>query len=235
MEGHAISFEAEPVGVLEHIGRHGRFAAEFARQWPFRPDAVGDDAAKHPRAGRGAGDFVHLGGAVDGVKAHAERIGARHIALLLDGVAEGDAVGGGAGREHHLDLGDRGGIEARPQRGKQRKHLGCRIGLYGIEHLRIRQRFGEGQIVFTHDVEIDDEAGAVLGPLTKKLADARGHSALPTGWQAANRRVMRVVNSSRVRDGDALTNVGSSPAVLPWIGMGRSHSARPAMMNKPLR
>jgi hypothetical protein len=61
------------------------------------------------------------------------------------------------------------------ERGEERKHLGRRVGLHGIEHLRIRQRLGEGQIVFAHDVEIDDEAGAVLGPLTQELADARGH------------------------------------------------------------
>src|SRR5262249_57887122 len=48
--------------------------------------------------------------------------------------------------------------------------------------------------------------------------------------------VMRAVNSlPRARWGRTLANVDSRPAVLPWIGMGRSHSARPAMMNKPLR
>src|SRR5262249_25273295 len=99
------------------------------------------------------------------------------------------------GREHHLDLGDRGGVEARPERGEEREHLGRRVGLHGVEHLRIRQRLGEGQIVFTHDVEIDDEAGAVLGPLTQELADARGHWRSPPGWQAADRLVMRAVTS----------------------------------------
>ena len=195
VEGDAVGFEAEAMGVLQHVGRHGGLAAEFARQRPFRPDAVGEDAAKDAGAGRSAGDLLHLGDAVDGVKAHAERIGARHVALLLDGVAEGDAVCRGAGREHHLDLGERGGVEARTQRGEEREHLGRRIGLDGIEHLRVRQRLGEAQIVFTHHVEIDDEAGAVLGPLTEELADARGHWRSPHGCKAANRPVVRVVNS----------------------------------------
>src|SRR5207253_4571253 len=39
-------------------------------------------------------------------------------------------------------------------------------------------------------------AGAVLGPLTEELADARGHWRSPHGCKAANRRVVRVVNSS---------------------------------------
>ena len=169
------------MGVLQHVRRHGGLAAEFARQRPFRPDAVGEDAAEDAGAGRSAGDLLHLGDAVDGEKAHAERISARHVALLLDGVAEGDAVWRRAGRERHLDLGDRGGVEARAERGKQREHLGRRVRLDGVEHPRVRQRLGEGQIVLAHHVEIDDEAGAVLGPLAKEIADARGHWRSPHG------------------------------------------------------
>ena len=44
-------------------------------------------------AGRRAGDLLDLGLAVDREEAHAERVGARDVALLLDRVAEGDAVG----------------------------------------------------------------------------------------------------------------------------------------------
>ena len=43
-------------------------------------------------------------------QADAEREGARDVALLLDRVAIGDAVRGAACGEHHLDLGDRGGV-----------------------------------------------------------------------------------------------------------------------------
>ena len=65
-------------------------------------------------------------------------MGARDVALLLDGVAEGDAVGRGAGRERHLDLGDRGGVEARAERGEQRQHLRRRIGLHRVEDAACR-------------------------------------------------------------------------------------------------
>ena len=84
------------MGVLQHVRGHRGLAAELARQRPLRPDAVGEDAAEHLGAGRRAGDLLDLGLAVDREEAHAERIGARDVALLLDGVAVGDAVGRGS-------------------------------------------------------------------------------------------------------------------------------------------
>jgi hypothetical protein len=41
-----------------------------------------------------------------------QRMGAGNVALLLDGVAEGDALGRGASGERHFDLRHRGGVEA---------------------------------------------------------------------------------------------------------------------------
>ena len=137
----------EPEGVLQHVHRHGRLAAELARQRPFGADAVGQDAAEHARAGRRAGDLLDLGLAVDRVEADAERVGARDIALLLDGVAIRDAVGRGAGGQHHLDLGDRGGVEAGAELGQQRQHLRRRVCLHRVEHAGVGQRLGEGGVV----------------------------------------------------------------------------------------
>ena len=153
-------------GVLQHVHRHGRLAAELARQRPFGADAVGQDAAEHAAAGRRAGDLLDLGLAVDRVEADAERVGAGDVALLLDRVAVADAVGRGAGRQHHLDLGDRGGVEAGAELGQQRQHLRRRVGLHGVEHARVGQGLGEGIVVVAHDVEIDDEARAFVGTLT---------------------------------------------------------------------
>src|SRR5664279_6646508 len=79
---------------------------------------VRQDAAEHARAGRRAGDLLDLGLAVDRVEADAEREGARDVAFLLDRVAVADAVGRGAGGEHHLGLGDRGGVEAGAELGQ---------------------------------------------------------------------------------------------------------------------
>jgi len=235
MERDAVGFEAQAMGVLEHVDRHGGLAAEFARQRPFRSDAVGEDAAKDPRAGGGAGDLLDLGHAVDGEQPHAERIGARDVAFLLDGVAERDPVRLGAGRQHHLHLGDRGGVEARPQRREEREHLRRRVRLDGVEHLRVRQRLGEGEIVFSHDVKVDDQARTVVGPLMQELADARSHGALPTAQGAANRPMMRIGVRRPRAMGTRWRTWALDPLVLPWIGMGSPRSARPAMMNKPLR
>ena len=81
-----------------------------------------------------------------------------------------------AGRQHHLDLGDRGGVEAGAERGEQRKHLRRRVRLHGVEHARVGQRLGEGLVVVAHDVEVDDEARPFIGTLAQEVADARGHS-----------------------------------------------------------
>ena len=76
-----------------------------------------------------------------------------------------DAVGRRAGRERHLDLGDRGGVEAGAERGEQRQHLRRRVRLDGVEHPGVRQGLGEGLVVVADDVEIDDEARPFVAPL----------------------------------------------------------------------
>ena len=159
MERDAMRLQAELERVLEHVDRHGRLAAELARQRPFRADAVGEDAAEHPGAGRGAGDLFDLGLAVDRVEANAEREGAGDVTLLLDRVAIGDAVGRSARGQHHLDLGDRGGVEAGAEPGKQRQNLRRRVCLHRVEHAGVGQRLGEGIVVVADDVEVDDQAG----------------------------------------------------------------------------
>ena len=133
------------------------------------------DAADHPAAGRGARDLLHLGLAIHGEQRDAEREGGGDLALFLDGVAVGDAVGRGAGGERVMRLGERGHVEAAAQAGKQLEDFRRRIGLHGVEHLGVRQRLGEVQIVLTDDVEIDDEAWSVIGTRFKKFADACGH------------------------------------------------------------
>ena len=129
MEGHAIGDEAEAMGVLEHARRHFRRAAELARQRPFGAGAVAQDAAEHFRARRGARDLLDLGFAVDGEEAHAKRIGAGDVALLLDRIAEGDAVGRRAGGERLLDLDDRGRVEARAEPASRASTSGAGLAL----------------------------------------------------------------------------------------------------------
>ena len=122
-----------------------------------------------------------------------EGVGARAVALLLDGVAERNAVRRRAGRQCHLDLRYRGGIEARAQLGQQVQHFRRRIGLHRVEDAGFRQRPGERQIVFTNDVEIDDEARAFRPRGGKIVKNALGRhktdplpSLLPTGFRAGD-------------------------------------------------
>jgi hypothetical protein len=111
-----------------------RTCARAAIRRPRRRTGCG---RRRLRAGRGARDLVDFLFAIDREQAHAELEGARDVALLLDRVAEGDALGRGAGIERQLDLGDGGRVEARAQRGQQAQDLRRRVGLHGVEDARV--------------------------------------------------------------------------------------------------
>ena len=175
MERHAVRHEPELMRVLQNIGGIDRLAAELARQRPFGAGAVADDPANHPAAGRGAGDLLHLGLAVDRKQRDAEREGSGDLRFLLDGVAVGDALGRRAGGERRVGLRQRGHVEAAAELSQQFQDFRRRIGLDGVEHLGVRQRLGEAQIIFADDVEIDHEAGSVIGTLLEEFADTCGH------------------------------------------------------------
>ena len=172
--------------MLEHVGRHGAGSQPNLRDsgaTPLRRSRE-RDAAEHAAARSGAGDLPRpRPGNVDRVETHTERVGARDVALLLDGVAIGDAVRGwrrprAPSRSTGIEAVSK--HEARSKR-KQRRHFGRRIGLHGVEHARVGQRLGEVQIVLADHVEIDDEARPVvlMGRLagTQKITDARSHMA----------------------------------------------------------
>ena len=153
----------------------------------------------------------------------------------------------GAGRERHFDLGDRSGVEAGAERGKERQHLRRRVGLHGVEHARVGQRLGEVLVVVAHDVEIDDEARhvvLVVGlPIAQEFTDARGHGRSPyPGSMGLAARIEMQANGfarrQRVRvgtwpwDGNTETGDGHSTrdAALAWSG--KSRSARPARIEQ---
>ena len=58
------------------------------------------DAADHPATWGSARNLLDLGFAIDGKQRYAELVGGGDLALLLDGVAVGDPVSGGAGSQH---------------------------------------------------------------------------------------------------------------------------------------
>jgi hypothetical protein len=183
MERDAARLQAQTLGEVEHLDRHFRVAAELARQRPLGACAVIENAAEHFGAGGGTGDLLDLGGAVDREQANAEREGARDVALLLDRVAIGDAVGRGTRGQRHLDFGDGRRVEAGAERGQQRQHFRRRVRLHGVEDPAVRQRLGKGSEVVTHDVEVDHEAGLGVEPvktaIAQKFPNALGHSTLP--------------------------------------------------------
>ena len=186
VERQAVGDETQAMGVFEHAARHVGRAAELAGQGPFGTRAVAQDAAEHLGAGSCTGDLLDLGLAVDGEERHAVGVGARDVALLLDGVAEGDAIRRRARCQHLLDLDHRGNVEAGAEPRQQIEDLGSRVGLHGIEHPRVGERLGEGGVVVAHDVEVEHHAGAVFGAAAKEVDDTVGHGGIPFG--AARRR-----------------------------------------------
>ena len=165
MERDAVRHQPALVRELQDIGGIVRLAAELARQRPFGAGAVAMDAADHPAAGSSARHLLDLGLAVDGEQRDAELERGRDLALLLDGVAVGDAVGRGAGGEHVVRLGHRGDVEATAEPGQELEDFRRRIGLDGVEHLGVRQHLGEVQVVLAHDIEVEDEAGSVFSAM----------------------------------------------------------------------
>ena len=163
------------MGEFQDVGGVGRLAAELARQRPVGPGVVAVDAADHAGAGRGAGDLLDLGLAVDGEQRDAEPEGGGDLALLLDRVAVGDAVRRGAGGEHRLGLAHRGDVEAGAELDQELEDLRGRVGLDGVVDLAVGQRLGEGIVVVADDIEVDHEAGSFVGAALEKFANACGH------------------------------------------------------------
>src|SRR5216683_1309209 len=186
VERDAARLQAQTLGEVEHLDRHLRIAAELARQRPFGACAVIENAAEHFCAGGGTGDLLDFRGAIDREQANAEREGARDITLLLDRVAIGNPLRGCTGGQRHLDLGDRGAVEARAYRGQQRQHFRRRVCLHRVEHAAVRQRLREGLVVVTHDLEVDDETWldvlALVTTVAQEFLNTFGHSStLPNG------------------------------------------------------
>ena len=129
-----------------------------------------------------------------------------------------------------------------PRPAKQRKHLRRRVRLDGVEHPGVRQGLGKVLVVGAHDVEVDDEARAfvhaAVAAILKEFTDARSHfaSLSPQAQGGIAAMVMRVFEAAVVRDGDAPpADELSTRFSLPWFGLGRPRTARPARMDKPLR
>ena len=172
MERNAISIQAKRLGMAQHIHGHRRDTAELARQRPFGALAVGQHAAENARLWSSTCDLLHLFDAIDREETNAKIIGARDIALLLDRVAERDAIGRRTGIQCHLDFGDRRGVEGRAHRSKEAQDLRRRICFHRVVNPGIRQRLLEGAVIFAHDIEVDDQARPIRTSGGKEIENA---------------------------------------------------------------
>ena len=161
MEGHAVGLKAQLVCIDQDIDSHLRHAAELARQRPFGAFAIRQDAAEHFGTRSRAGNLFDFLVAVDGIQANAEREGAGNVALLLDRIAEGDAVCRCTGIQSHLDLGNRSAVEVRSHRSEKLQDGRLGIGLNGIVDGAVGERVTESLEIVAHDVEVHNEARAV--------------------------------------------------------------------------
>src|SRR6185437_6668008 len=98
-------------------------------------------------------------------------IGKGDVALLLDGVAEGDALGRHAAAEAELDLAAARHVEARAEPAQEIDDLASRVGLHRVEHLGERQVRPERLIGLADHVEVDDEARRLRLLLAEKALD----------------------------------------------------------------
>ena len=180
MERNAVGFETELMGIDKYVDSHLRHATELARQRPFGPFAIRENAAEHAGAGSGAGHLLDFFMAVDRIEVDAEGMRPRNVALLLDRVAVGDTVGRCTGVERHLDFGNGGAIEARAHVGEQLEHFRSRVGLHGVIDRAIRQGVTESGIVVADHVEIDDKARTFRTTGVDEVEDAlSGHRSIP--------------------------------------------------------
>ena len=160
------------MGVDENVDGHLRDAAELARQRPFGTFAIGQHAAEHAGARSGTGNLLDFLVAVDGKERDAERMRTGDVALLLDGVAEGDAVRGRTGVERHFDFGDGRAIEVGAHASEQAQDFRRRVCLDGIVDRAVRQGVAESLEIVAHDIEVDHEARAFGTSGVQEVDDA---------------------------------------------------------------
>ena len=144
--------------------------------------------------------------------------------------------GRGAGREHHLDLGDRGGVEAGAERGQQRQHLRRRVRLHGVEHAacpaapwrrsgscrarRRGRRRGTGlRPAVSRRLRRNSRMRSVIGALLTKAQ--RAATARLKFRRARTRPASAGEVGSRCRAMETRrTRRALHPTMLPWFGAG---------------
>src|SRR5262249_33986608 len=176
MEGDAVGIEPPLLGLAQQVLGHLGRTAELLAERPFGAAAIDQHAAEYARAGSGAGELVQFGFAVEGKQPPPPLVGPGDVLLLLDGVAEGNAVEGHAGGLHQLDLAAACGVELGTEPRQARQDLRRRVGLHGVEDMRRRQKLAHAPVVVLDHVEVDHQArrlGLLLSEVTKNTLSHR--------------------------------------------------------------
>ncbi len=173
MERHAIGLEADAMARAR-----ARSTAISGAQPNFRDSGHSAPAPSHRMRqntpslapGRPARAIFSTSASQSTAKRRdAELEGARDVALLLDRVAEGDAVRRRRRRRAPArSRRPRRVSKHEPSSARSSSTSGAGIGLHGVEHARVGERAGELGVIVAHDVEVDDEAGPVLARLRRK-------------------------------------------------------------------
>ncbi len=184
MKRQAAGVEASSSRRRQQLDRHVAAAAELARQRPVGAGAIDQDAAEHGSARGGRRELVELGLAVEGEQPDAAPIGIGDVALLLDGVAVGDARRLDAGGEAEIDLARARDVEIGAEARQPLDQLGRRVGLDGIEDAGDRQRLGQLAVIVLDAVEVDDQARGVGVLVGEESEDTLGHGKSPVPHDA---------------------------------------------------
>ena len=147
MERHAIGFEAEAMGMLEHVHRHLGHAAELARQRPFGAGAVAQDAAEHLHVGRrvrSARAIFSTSASQSTAKRRTPSSRARAMSRSFLIVLPKEMRSGVAPASSASSISTTEAVSKHePSSARSLQHLRRRIGLHGVEHARVGERPGK--------------------------------------------------------------------------------------------
>jgi len=151
-------------------------------------------------------DLLQLGFGIEGEEIDTRRMGKRDVGRLLDGVAEGDLRGLGAGSQHLADLAGGGRVEAGAERHQAAENLRRRVGLHRIEDFSGGECRAQIAILAADDVEIDHQAGR-RGFGTLEIRDDPGMIRRQGFWGRGDRQLkVRIGHSGR--NGTAAADLG---------------------------
>ena len=129
VERHAYGLQPKALGIVHQADGGIAIATEFAGQRPVGLARLDDQADIHVRTGGNLGDLLKLFLGIGGKEGDPVVTGPFDILTALDGVTEGNLVGGRALAKANLDLAARGGVEVRAKLDEAGDHLTSGVGL----------------------------------------------------------------------------------------------------------